>query len=38
MPRNPNARRADGLYQRAVTIGKDENGKRVRKTVYGRTD
>ena len=38
MPRKANARRADGLYQRVVTIGKDENGKRIRKTVYGRTD
>lgn len=38
MPRKANARRADGLYQRVVTIGKDENGKRIRKVVYGRTD
>ena len=38
MPRKANARRADGLYQRVVTIGTDASGKRIRKTVYGRTD
>ncbi|HRP46607.1 MAG TPA: site-specific integrase [Trueperaceae bacterium] len=30
-------RRKDGRWQGAITIGRDEEGKQLRKTVYGRT-
>lgn len=31
-------RRPDGLYEARVTTGFDENGRQLRKSVYGRTD
>ncbi|MDD7725889.1 MAG: tyrosine-type recombinase/integrase [Bacteroidales bacterium] len=37
MPKS-NAKRADGRYQRLVTIGTDPDGKRIRKVVYGKTE
>ena len=30
-------KRADGLYQVTATVGFDENGKRLRKVFYGKT-
>ena len=31
------AKRADGRYQVSLDIGRDENGKRIRKYFYGET-
>ena len=41
--RNPNLagsirRRPSGLYEARVTVGVDENGRQLRKSVYGRTN
>jgi hypothetical protein len=38
MPRAVNIkRRADGLYQRSITIGRKPDGKPIRKTIYAKT-
>lgn len=37
MPKAKYKKRKDGRYQTYVEIGRDENGKRVREAVYGRT-
>lgn len=37
MAKNSLQKRSDGRYQKSVYIGKDENGKRLYKTVYGKT-
>lgn len=37
MPKNSLQKRTDGRYKKAVYIGKDEKGKRLYKTVYGKT-
>lgn len=38
MPRAANIkRRADGLYQRSITIGRKPDGKPIRKTIYAKT-
>ena len=37
MAKNSLQKRTDGRYQKSVYIGKDANGKRLYKTVYGKT-
>lgn len=37
MPKNSLQKRTDGRYQKSVYIGKDDSGKRIYKTVYGKT-
>ena len=37
MARKRKGERADGLIQISVSLGRDENGKRIRKVVYGHT-
>ncbi len=37
MPKKRNTKRSDGRYAVQVYLGKDENGKRKYKTVYGKT-
>lgn len=37
MPKQSLKKRADGRLSRQIFLGKDENGKRIYKTVYGRT-
>ena len=37
MARKRKGERADGLIQISGSLGRDENGKRIRKVVYGHT-
>ncbi|MDR1588783.1 MAG: site-specific integrase [Oscillospiraceae bacterium] len=37
MGRKNSAVRADGLYQKQIELGRDENGKRRRRTIYAHT-
>ena len=37
MPKAKYKRRKDGRYETKIDVGRDDNGKRIRETVYGKT-